>query len=136
MPLKALRSKEEKGFFDSYASLAQTFRGWLVAYGIGVPVLFLSRDPVMGALKNIPDARYVILAYLVGTVLQAALVWMCKLCMWWAYLEEMHAISKVSLRYRFTDWFTNTFWIEGLVDFLTVGLFVYATGRILFVLAA
>jgi len=48
----------------------------------------------------------------------------------------MNTISKLSWRYKFTDWFTNTFWIEGIVDIVTVALFMYATGRILFILAA
>lgn len=89
----------------------------------------------MVALKTVPDSRFIILAYLAGSVLQVLLVWLYKLSMWWAYLEEMKAISKDSVRYKFTDWFTNIFWVEGLVDFITVGLFIYATGRILFILA-
>jgi hypothetical protein len=127
--------KKEKGFYDAYSSLARTFRAWLVAYGIGAPVLFLSRDSVMGVVKAVPDARYIILAYLVGSLLQVLLVWLYKLSMWWAYLEEMNTIPPESVRYKFVDWFTNTFWIEGFVDLLTIGLFSYATTRILLVLA-
>jgi hypothetical protein len=138
MPRQRVNPKErdEKGFFEAYASLAQTFRGWLVAYGVGAPVVFLAQKPAMEALKSMPDAGYVILAYLVGSLLQVALAWSYKLCMWWAYLEEMKTIRKDSLRYKFVDRFTNTFWVEGPVDFVTVGLFVYATTRILFVIAA
>jgi len=105
-----------------------------VAYGIGAPVLFLSRDTVLSSLKAMPDARILIVAYLCGSLLQAGLVWLYKLSMWWAYLEEMGTITKESNRYKFVDWFTNTFWIEGIVDFLTVSAFAYATTRILFVM--
>jgi hypothetical protein len=118
------------------SELPLKIRAWLVAYGVGAPVLFLSRDPVMNALKAEPDAQFVILAYLVGSFLQVLLVWLYKLSMWWAYLEEMNTIAKGSVRYKFVDWFTNTFWVEGLIDFLSVALFGYATTRILLVLAA
>lgn len=129
------KEKEEAGFFDAYVGLARIFRGWLVAYGVGAPVLFLSRDSVMDQLKRADDAHYVIAAYLAGTVLQVSLVWLYKVCMWWGYLQEMGTITKESTRYRLTDWFTNIFWVEGVVDVITVGLFIYATGRILFILA-
>jgi len=130
------KEKYEKGFYAAYASLAQTFRGWLVAYGIGAPVLFLSHDTVMRSVKTMPDASYVVLAYLIGSLLQVSLVWLYKLTMWWAYLEEMDTISEDSARYKFVNWFTNTVWIEGIVDCLTICMFVYATARILLAMAA
>jgi hypothetical protein len=138
VPPRARKTKEkdETGFYEVYANFARLFRGWLVAYGVGAPVVFVSQEAVMKALKAATDGWYVVLAYLAGSILQIMLVWLYKLCMWWAYLEEMGSLARGSYRYRFVDWFTNIFWVEGVVDFITVGLFVYATGRILFILAA
>ncbi len=134
-PRRKPQDQHETGFFDAYAGLARILRGWLVAYGVGAPVLFVSQNSVMTALKAVPDARQIILAYLAGTVLQISLLWLYKLCMWWGYLHERKSISEKSRRYRFTDWFTNTMWFEGIVDVITICLFCYATGRILFIIA-
>jgi hypothetical protein len=125
------RLKQEKGFFEAYAGLAKTFRGWLVAYGVGAPVLLLSQEATMNAVKSIPDARSLIIAFLIGTLLQVGLAWVYKLCMWWAYMEEIKSISQKDIRFRIVDWFTDALWLEAVVDLGSICLFAWATARIL-----
>ena len=45
-------NEDTKTYFDSYRALASTLRTWLVAYGIGAPVLFASQSAFAEILKN------------------------------------------------------------------------------------
>jgi len=44
---------QEKGLFEAYGSAATSLRTWLVAYGIGAPVFFLSKDNLWRALATV-----------------------------------------------------------------------------------
>jgi hypothetical protein len=134
--MRKTKEQEQEGFYEAYASLSRTFRAWLVAFGVGAPLVFLSRDATIQWLRQMPDGAYVIVAFLLGVLVQVFLAWLYKLSMWWAYMEEMHSILKTSRRYRFADWFTSSYWIEGVVDLFSIGLYAYGTARLLLVMAA
>lgn len=126
-----LQRGDKANFYEAYNSLAKVFRLWLVAYGIGVPVILLPRDAVIAQLKVSSDGRIIIILFLIGVLLQVGLAWLYKLSMWWAYMWETKKLDESSSKFRFIEWFTYEFWIEGLADWITIGLYSAATYKIL-----
>jgi hypothetical protein len=42
--------QSEKGFYEAYASFARTLRAWLIAFGIGAPLIFFQNENAWAAL--------------------------------------------------------------------------------------
>ncbi len=134
MAIKSKKEKIENGFHAVYSDFAKIFRLWLVAYGIGVPVILLPRENVILELKAVADGRRIIFSFFAGVFIQVALAWLYKLSMWWSYMWETNRLQEDSGKYKFIDWFTTAFWVEALADWFTIILYSYATLRILFII--
>src|SRR5689334_21033713 len=112
-PAKMIRARRkngdekcEDGVFEAYADVARAFRGWVVAYGVGAPVVFVSQNNILKVLNTAPDARWIMAAFFFGTFLQVGLSWLNKICNWWGYV----GIEKNCMRFKFREWYTNRFW--------------------------
>jgi hypothetical protein len=117
----------EKGFYEAYASFSRTLRGWLIAYGVGGPVLFATQPALGERLAQTGFAHEVTLMFMAGVAVQifAALVY--KTAMWYAYVGELEPAFQDTLRFRVASWLSDQFWLEMLFDLLTIGLFAAAT---------
>ncbi len=60
-------------YFNAYAELSKTLRTWLVAYGIGAPIVLLTNAGFSGAIRKAGDSKYVAGAFLLGVAAQVAL---------------------------------------------------------------
>lgn len=73
---------------------------WLVAYGIGAPVLFLTQSGVADALRKTGAARSIALTFLVGVSVQVLSALLYKTTMWQLYMGVAiargaeHAVSQ------------------------------------------
>jgi hypothetical protein len=74
-----------EGFYKAYEEHSKTLRTWLVAYGIGAPVLFLTNDSLAGKLASSPQAGLIGVVFLIGTLLQVLLAALNKGVMWACY---------------------------------------------------
>lgn len=120
----------EKGFFDSYASATTNLRTWLVAYGVGAPVLFLSNESVWEALAEAKCAELTGMLFLSGVAFQVVIAIINKYIMWFCYFGEAKPSFKSSWKYRFCDWFSERFGIDIFSDFASIACFVVATYRV------
>jgi hypothetical protein len=122
----------DTGFWDAYHAYEQKLRGWLVAYGIGAPVLFASQAAFANVIKSGNVAAEIVLTFLAGVMLQILLAMVYKYCMFYIYCGEEDRAFKDTVRYKISDFITNQTWIDVLADLASIGLYVWATLRVLF----
>lgn len=119
--------RKESGFYEACAYFARNLRTWFVAYGIGGPVVFLTNESVSKALLSLEVGRPIATLFLAGVILQILTTMTYKAAMWHQYMEELDSARKTSWQYRASDWLTDRYWPEALIDFATIALFGWAT---------
>lgn len=127
---------DAKEYLESYQSFAATMRAWLVAYGIGAPVLLATQGAFSFVLADRKAAEPLIYMYLIGVGIQILSALMFKASMWYIFWGALNADFKSSWRYKVSDWLSEQLWFEILLDALTIGLFAWATGRVLVMFVA
>ena len=109
-------SAAEAAFFANYSEYAKTLRAWLVAYGIGGPVLFLTNKELSTALKLSVYRHSIVDLFLLGVVLQLLLAFINKWCAWHMYVGEYDRSFQKRLSYKIWSWLNERIWIDLLVD--------------------
>jgi len=123
-------------YAKAYAELSRTLKTWLVAYGIGAPVLFMTNPDLWKAVAASGDLRAVGLLFLIGVFLQVLIATVNKTAMWVLYYGEEHTSFKSKRRYQAAEWLSKQFWIDVLIDIGTITLFVIATLQVLDIVMA
>ena len=124
-------SEEAKIYLDSYRSFSTTLRTWLVAYGIGAPVLFASQDAFSSLLTNKEIVFKVICLFLVGVSTQIISALLNKISMWYIMWGAMNEDFKSEKRYTLSDWYSEQLWIEIVFDILSIVVFAWSTVLVL-----
>lgn len=120
-------SQAEIAFFANYSEYAKTLRAWLVAYGIGAPVLFLTNNDLSAALKNYDHRSWIVDLFLVGVALQVALAFINKWCAWHMYVGEYDSAFQGRPRYKLWAWLNERSWIDLSVDALSLSCLAVST---------
>jgi hypothetical protein len=115
------------GHYSVYEEHAKTLRTWLVAYGIGGPVLILSKDSIWTKLGETGLLRPMAELFLAGVVLQVLLSAVNKSAMWACYYGEIEPAYTITKRYKFGLWLSELYIIDFAIDLASMGLFAYAT---------
>lgn len=110
-----------------YSDYSKLLRTWLVAYGIGWPVLILSQSEIWKKLARTGSMRGIAILFLAGVFLQVALAAINKSVMWVCYYGDTDLKFKVSRRYRISCWLSEQYLIDLTCDLLTIALFGIAT---------
>ena len=109
-------SPTELAFFANYSEYSKTLRAWLVAYGIGGPVLLLTNDSLSTALKISPYRSWIVDLFLVGVALQVVLAFVNKWCSWHMYVGEFDSSFQRQRSYKFWSWLNERSWIDLAID--------------------
>lgn len=109
-------SRAEVAFFASYTEYSKTLRAWLVAYGIGGPVLFLTNEDLSAALKLSVYRDCIVDLFLVGVALQVALAFINKWCAWHMYVGEYESSFQAQTSYKIWSWLNERSWIDLVFD--------------------
>ena len=114
-------------YYRVYEHYAHLLRTWLVAYGIGGPVILLTRPEIW--MKNISPgyAKFVGVLFLVGVVLQVLLALINKTVAWICYYGGTKETCKPKWWYKCAYRVSEMFLIDFIVDLLTIVLFSIAT---------
>ena len=115
------------GHYAAYEEHARTLRTWLVAYGIGGPVLILSQAEVWKRLAASGSLRFIASLFLSGVVLQVILAAVNKSAMWACYYGELESAYQSTRRYKIGLWLSERYLIDFLFDIAGMFLFAYAT---------
>lgn len=130
------KTPKETGFYEAYAGFAKTLRTWLVAYGIGAPVLFASQSAFATLLKEKQATVCIIGLFLIGVSLQLTAALMYKATMWYLYFGELSEAFQCTRRYKVSDWLSEQFWLELCFDIGSIVTFAWATVWVLVHLVA
>ena len=121
------RSEEEVGHFANYAEYSKTLRAWLVAYGIGAPVLFLTNDGIRTAFAESPTRLPIVLFFLLGVALQVSLAFVNKWCAWHMYVGEYDVSYREKKRYKIWHRINEMSELDFALDVGSIASFAYST---------
>ena len=113
--------------FTAYSSHSSTLRTWLVAYGVGGPVLILSQYKIWAILAKSGSLRLIAVLFLVGVTLQVLLAAVNKSVMWSCYYGEVVPKYKKTWRYRVAGWLSEQYLIDLSCDLASMAVFGLAT---------
>ena len=116
-------------YLQAYGDHSKELRTWLVAYGIGAPVLLMTNDALAIAVRASGDAKCIAFSFLAGVVLQVILSSINKGAMWSLYYGETQPTFKKSRSYKVSYWISERYAIDLLVDLATMALFAFATWK-------
>ncbi len=122
-----IKTKEDRGFYEPYAVFSRTLRAWLVAYGIGAPVLFATRDSFARTLAQPEAAMPVIGFFLFGVCVQVTAALIYKYSMGYIYFGELDKGFQKTRRYKISGYLSQAMWLEMLFDIVSIGAFLWAT---------
>ncbi|MEX1826849.1 hypothetical protein [Luteibacter sp. CQ10] len=118
-------------YYANYAEYAKTLRAWLVAYGIGGPVLFLTNEKAAARLASAENALTIIAFFLIGVGLQVLGTVVNKWAAWHVYStldDEARANHWPS---RFWCWVNKQTWFDILLDTSSIAAFAVATALLM-----
>lgn len=131
MPINEPGPEDATEYLRSYQNFASTMRAWLIAYGIGAPVLFATQGAFECVFANSLAAKPLIYMYLSGVGIQIVSALSFKASMWYIFWGALKSEFKNTWRYRISDWLSEQLWVEIGLDISTIGLFGLATARVL-----
>lgn len=116
-------------YLEAYGEHARTLRTWLVAYGIGAPILLITNDSFAVAIRKSGDARWMAGCFFAGVTLQVLLSAVNKSAMWGLYYGETAPLFKRTFWFKLAYGVSERYWIDFVVDLATFVLFGIATWK-------
>jgi hypothetical protein len=74
--------KKDAGYFEGYAQFSGVLRTWLIAYGIGGPVLFIFQSRITDQLSESGQSLSIAILFLSGVFLQVIIALLYKGAIW------------------------------------------------------
>ncbi|MGB9428589.1 MAG: hypothetical protein WCC11_01715 [Gammaproteobacteria bacterium] len=121
------KKTDDSSFYESYAHFSRTLRAWLVAYGVGVPVLLVSQEFIAKAIIKSGTGALITWLFLIGVAIQVLAALLYKYSMAYLYSAEVDAALNETRRVKAAEWLSNTVWLEALFDVVSIALFVCGT---------
>jgi hypothetical protein len=118
---------EKEGFFESYASYSTTLRTWLIAYGVGVPALLLTHDPLVQRVLASGRAPDIAKSFLAGVGFQVVGAFLYKSAMWYLFIGHDRPRVRKAWQYKAADWLSEAFWLDWALDLASILLFAVGT---------
>ena len=117
--------------YDSYSEYTKALRTWLVAYGLGGPLLFISKPEIAKQIALDPNKATIVYLFLAGLALQVAMAFLNKWTNWASYSVALNPPKELHIYHKVIIWFANQFWIDILVDLVSSASFIWATFLVL-----
>ena len=121
--------------FKTYLEYNKVLRTWFVAFGIGGPALLLLNPDLAARLSRAGSLRTVAGLLLLGAAAQIFGALINKIANWYVYFGSIDDHFKSKRRYKFARKLVTQFWIDVLLDVVTVLTFGAATRKMLAVLS-
>ena len=127
---------DSSGSYAQYAEYNKVLRTWFVAFGIGGPALFLVNEGVARQLAAVGYLKYVATLFLIGAGAQVFGAFINKVANWYVHQGFTSEGGSRALKHRFAAWVVDQFWVDVVLDLVTICVFGYAAWLMLAVLAA
>jgi hypothetical protein len=125
--------REEEEFYSAYTEYSKILRTWLVAYGIGGPVLFLTQSEISNKIIESGQARTIVYLFLLGVFFQIIISLINKCVNWYLYCHADPKTRKREWGYKIADWVSERFCIDILCDIGSIVAFGVATLKVLLI---
>jgi hypothetical protein len=122
-----LNRHEELEHYSNYSEYSKTLRAWLVAYGIGAPVLVATNEQIYPLFKAANYRTWIVSFFLLGVAGQILLGFINKWCAYHMYLGECKPRFQQNSRYKFWNWLNDRSWIDLAIDSASILAFAIAT---------
>ncbi|WP_369928460.1 hypothetical protein [Xanthomonas sp. NCPPB 2632] len=126
-----LQGRDPDVYYSNYAEYSKTFRAWMVAYGIGGPVVFLTNDKVAKVIGDSGHALAIVVLFLVGVILQVIGALINKWAAWYMYRGIDDEKFKTNDWYTRWEWVNNQTWLDVSIDVLALASFAWGTGLLM-----
>jgi len=100
----------ESDYADAYKTFSRTLRAWLVAYGIGAPVLLVSQESVAVKLAGFDETRTIVWIFLVGVGIQILSTFLYKITLGYLFLNQRDELPSQTLMFRISRWIFRQLW--------------------------
>lgn len=120
--------------FKSYMEYNKVLRTWFVAFGIGGPALLLVNEKIAQRLAEAKSLRLIASLFLVGAAAQVLGAFINKTVNWFVYRGAIDEGTSPSCCCKLAEKIADQFWIDILLDIITIGCFGWATWKMLCVL--
>ena len=121
--------------FQTYFEYNRVLRTWFVAFGIGGPALFLVNEDVARQLADERQLELVVVLFIIGAAAQVIGALTNKVANWYVYLASVDETFSGTVRYRVAEWLVEQFWIDIVLDVVTIAVFGWAAWLLLTVFA-
>ena len=123
---------EAAEYFKAYEDYSKTLRTWLVAYGIGGPVLFLTNERISQTVLQAGNPRLIAGLFLAGVILQVLLAAINKTAMWICYYshdkeDDQEEEDSDPWWCELAHWVSKQFWLDLTFDTASLAAFTIAT---------
>ena len=118
---------EKSDFQNFYKYYSNLLRTWLVAYGIGGPVILLTNDHLWAKVIEAGNQTIIGIMFLSGVGLQVFLAFLNKSLMWNLYFGYVSPGFRDKWPHRLSDKLSEQYWIDILIDGISIGLMAVAT---------
>jgi hypothetical protein len=109
--------------FKTYLEYNRVLRTWFVAFGIGGPALFLIHGNIAKQLFERGQLRLVALLFLSGASSQICGALLNKFANWIVYYGTINNTFCTTRWYKAGSWLACQFWIDVILDLVTVVTF-------------
>lgn len=120
--------------FTTYHEYNKVLRTWFVAFGIAGPALFVVNEGLAKKLVLAGQLENVAILFLAGVTLQVLIAFVNKVANWYSYASCLDASLGENWKCKTSEWILSRFWIDVLVDILTITCFIWAGWKLLIVL--
>ena len=117
--------------FTAYLEYNKILRTWFVAFGVGVPALFLVHPEIAQGLLARHLLEQVATVFMVGTAAQVFGGLINEVANWYVYRWTNDEDKGNSLLFRLANAISDYFWIDLAVDLLTIACFGWAAWQLL-----
>lgn len=116
-----------RDFNERSREISGTLRTWLVAYGVGAPILFFSEPSIMQAMKYSGMLRKIVFLFLSGVAIQVLIAFMNKWLTWFRSEVIFNPEKNEVFLYKLASDFHKAVWPDIIADIYALFAFGYAT---------
>ncbi len=127
MPTESNKKTDRDEYLKAYSEHAKTLRTWFVGYGIGVIVIFITKDRPWDALSKSGYAALIYILSFSGVFSQVLISQLNKIANWYCYYGEFRPAFQSRWQFKISKWWEEKFWIDCLFDFATLVCFGLST---------
>lgn len=129
--------KLRKEYFALYSEYNKSLRAWFVAFGVGLPVVYITSKEARDYLSSLEGHNIVIVCFIIAMCLQIIIAFLNKYISWCGYRNEGDIVNKKETG-DFILWvrsWENAIWIDFVFDalalaFFGISIFVLLFGQI------